>query len=175
MPRGRSVAVVGESGSGKSTLARVIAGLKPFSAGVLIFDGCLCLLPEGARPQTACSACRCSIKPSIPRSIPGKRCKSSCAGRWPSTRACGAPARASASILDGAGRAAPTLVQYRPAEISGGQKQRVAIAGTLAARPEVLTFDEVVSALDQLIQESIPQDAKLSASRDARGLSLHRA
>jgi peptide/nickel transport system ATP-binding protein len=153
---GESVALVGESGSGKTTIARSIAGLHPFTAGRVVFDGEE--LANRARKRSQAARRRIQIVFQNPHDSLNPRHEVGDAIAWPARRLRQLSRReadAEAARLLEAVRLPRGLVTRYPRELSGGERQRVAIARALAAAPDILICDEITSALDVSVQAAI--------------------
>ncbi|MCI5076875.1 ABC transporter ATP-binding protein [Oricola sp.] len=153
---GEIVALVGESGSGKTTVARSIAGLLPPRAGTISMNGkkladnidhraddirrriqFIHQLPDVAlNPrQTVRTALSRPLRKFLKLSGPSLQDRLN-------------------ALMDEVELSRELLDRY-PGALSGGQKQRVCIARCLAAEPDILICDEVTSALDALVEDSI--------------------
>ncbi len=154
---GESVGLVGASGSGKSSLLRVILALDRPGAG----DVCLCGESfSGARGATL-RRLRRSVQAVFQDPY------GSFDPEWTVERLVAEPfhlldpfpagaerRRRVALALEQVGLSAPHAARH-PHEFSGGERQRIAIARALVIEPELIIFDEAVSALDVLIRAQI--------------------
>lgn len=67
-----------------------------------------------------------------------------------------------------------TKIGERGITLSGGQKQRVSIARALAHNPQILLFDDCLSAVDTETEESILQNLKRLSAQRTTVLISHR-
>ena len=153
---GEVVGLIGESGSGKSTLARVIAGLMAPSAGTIRFDGAPLATTVRARPAEHRRRIQIVFQSADLALNPRHRVRD-LLGR-PLTlyhRLRGAARdRRIRELLDVV-ELPSGFIDREPHTLSGGQKQRVNLARALAATPSLILCDEVTSALDAAVRDSM--------------------
>ena len=145
-----SMVLLGGSGSGKSVTIKCILGLVAPDAGSIEIDGVdLARMSradrENLRDRTGMLFQNGALFDSLPvwenvtfKLLAQKRL----------TRA--AARDASAEALSQVGLAA-SVGDLSPAELSGGMQKRVALARAIAARPEIIFFDEPTTGLDPIM------------------------
>ena len=154
--RGERVGLVGESGCGKSTLSRAILGLEPVQGGSISLDG-RAVFSHG-RPDPEVRR-RVQVVFQDPYGSFNPRHR---VGRLVSEPFHLLPDPPKGAARDAAIAEALTAVGLKPEHaesyihaFSGGQRQRIAIARALIIRPELVIFDEAVSALDVRVRAQI--------------------
>jgi peptide/nickel transport system ATP-binding protein len=151
--RGERVGLVGESGCGKSTLTRAILGLEPVQGGQITLDGAPVLQGELAlrrKMQVVFQDPYGSFNPRhrVDRLItePFHLLDNPPKGA--------ARDQAIAKALADVGLPSDAADKYIH-EFSGGQRQRLAIARALIVEPDLIIFDEAVSALDVSVRAQV--------------------
>ncbi len=159
---GEFLSILGPSGCGKTTLLRILIGLLEPDSGTISKDG---QDITHARPdrrgmgivfQNYALFENMSVLGNVEYAL--KRHKETKAS-----------ARETAErMIESVG-----LVEHRnkmPKDLSGGQQQRVAIARTLALKPDVVLFDEPMSALD--VDTRLSMRAELKKLQAAFGTTM---
>ncbi|MCL3881353.1 dipeptide ABC transporter ATP-binding protein [Marivita sp. GX14005] len=162
---GERVGLVGESGCGKSTLTRAILGLEPVQEGQITLGG----EPVWTDRANLAIRRRMQVVFQDPYGSFNPRHK---VGRLiaepfhllPDPPRGGARERAIGAALASVGLAPKDADRYIHA-FSGGQRQRIAIARALIIKPDLIVFDEAVSALDVRVRAQI-LDLMADLSRD---------
>ena len=154
--RGHTVGVIGESGCGKSTLARVMAGLLPAAQGQVLLDGDELQPALQKRKRSELQKIQFVFQMADTALNPRQRIDH-ILGR-PLGFYLGLKGqekrRRILELLDMVELPQDFAGRY-PEELSRGQKQRVNLARALAASPEVLLCDEVISALDSIVGANV--------------------
>ena len=153
LPRGKTLGILGRVGSGKSTLLKLLPRIvEPPEGTVLIGDHEVGAYPlellrsrMGFVPQDSflfSDTIRNNVifsRPDLPEELFLRVVSTAALDRDVDT------------FPDGW----DTVVGERGLTLSGGQKQRVAIARALASRPDILVFDDALSAVDTETEERI--------------------
>jgi spermidine/putrescine transport system ATP-binding protein len=150
---GEFVTIVGPSGSGKTTLLRMLAGLETPSAGEIRIRGAIVNdVPANKRPT-------CLVFQSLalfPHRSVGDNIEF--------------PLKIKGVAKEARKRRALELMQLlrlpesqypkNVTQCSGGERQRVALARALAYDPEILFFDEPLSAIDYKLRKTLEKELK---------------
>lgn len=150
---GEFFTIVGPSGSGKSTLIRLLVGMDEITEGEVWLRGKrIDQTPANLRPT-------CMVFQSLalfPHMTVGQNIE------FPLKLRKEAPERrrARAEELLELLRLPASYYDKRISQCSGGERQRVALARALAFDPEILFFDEPLSALDYRLRKALEKELK---------------
>ncbi len=150
---GELFTIVGPSGSGKTTLLRMLAGMEVPTAGDIILRGeRINDIPANRRPT-------CMVFQSLalfPHKDVGANIEFSLKIRGVDAAARKRRALELMQLL----RLPEAYYRRSVTQISGGERQRVALARALAFDPEILFFDEPLSALDYKLRKTLEKELK---------------
>ncbi|MCA0433151.1 MAG: ABC transporter ATP-binding protein [Proteobacteria bacterium] len=150
---GEFFTIVGPSGSGKTTLLRMLAGMdQPTSGNILLRGQYINNLPANKRPT-------CMVFQSLalfPHRTVGQNIEFplKIRGEDPAKR------KARALQLMDLLRLPQNYYSKNVMKCSGGERQRVALARALAYDPQILFFDEPLSAIDYKLRKTLEKELK---------------
>lgn len=150
---GEFFTIVGPSGSGKSTLIRLLVGMDELSEGkIWLRDQRIDETPANKRPT-------CMVFQSLalfPHMSVGQNIEFPLKLRKVAPDARRTRALELLDLL----RLPRSYYDKRISQCSGGERQRVALARALAFDPEILFFDEPLSALDYRLRKTLEKELK---------------
>jgi ATP-binding cassette subfamily B multidrug efflux pump len=150
---GEMVAIIGRTGSGKSTIANLIMRMYDSTGGDILIDGQAIgsLNLEGYRSQVGFVPQEVFLfSDTIANNIAFSADKLN----MPLVEQAAKDAAVYDNIIE-LEKGFETLIGERGITLSGGQKQRVSIARAIVKQPQILIFDDCLSAVDTRTEEEI--------------------
>lgn len=161
IPEGEFLTIVGPSGSGKSTLVRLLAGLEaPTGGDLFLRDARITDRPANKRPTAMVFQ---SLALFDHRSV-GQNIEFAMKMKGISVP----ERRARALELLQLVRLPADYYSRSVIQCSGGERQRVALARAFASDPEILFFDEPLSAIDYRLRKTLEVELKELHQRTGR-------
>ena len=158
---GEFFTIVGPSGSGKTTLMRMMAGmLRPTAGKVLLGETDITTLAPQVRP-TAMVFQHLAL---FPHRTVGQNIAFPLKVRGVAK----AERRTTAFEMLELLRLPAVFIDKPVTDCSGGERQRVAIARALAYEPQILLFDEPLSAIDYQLRKVLQRELKQIHQRTGR-------
>ncbi len=158
---GEFFTIVGPSGSGKSTMIRLLVGMDEVTEGeIWLREERIDRTPANLRPT-------CMVFQSLalfPHMNVGQNIEFPLSLR----KMARAERKARALELLDLLRLPQSYYDKRISQCSGGEKQRVALARALAFDPEILFFDEPLSALDYRLRKTLEKELKSLHARTGK-------
>lgn len=154
---GEFLSILGPSGCGKTTILRILIGLETADTGVILKDGVdITNLPPAQRGMGIVFQNYALFENmSVFRNVEYALKKSLNTKNFYGKEDAASRAKEMLALV-GLGE----HLDKKPRQLSGGQQQRVAIARTLALNPDVILFDEPMSALDVDTRLSLRSEIK---------------
>ncbi|MFZ5608682.1 MAG: ABC transporter ATP-binding protein [Pseudomonadota bacterium] len=151
---GQSLVVIGGSGTGKSVLIKCILGILRPDGGAITVDGGNAVGLRGARRQAFLRKFGMLFQGgALFDSLPVWR--NVAFGLIEARHMKAKEARAIAIDMLGRVGLGADVADLYPAELSGGMQKRVGLARAIAAKPEIIFFDEPTTGLDPIMADVI--------------------
>lgn len=171
LKEGMTLGIVGRVGSGKSSIASVLTKQYPYSSGLVIIDGF-----ESSKWNKAQLREHLSLVPQEPLLFSATIRENITLGTTYSEEQVKHALEASQLVqdLEDFPDGLETEVGERGITLSGGQKQRVAIARAIIREPEIIIFDDALSAVDTATEEKIVENLNLYMKNRTSIIITHR-
>lgn len=154
---GEFLSILGPSGCGKTTILRILIGLETADSGKIIKDGKDITTAPSAQRRMGIVFQNYALfeNMTVLKNVTYALINSATTkGKYNKAEA----EKSAKEMLELVGLEAH--LDKKPRQLSGGQQQRVAIARTLALNPDVILFDEPMSALDVDTRLSLRSELK---------------